>query len=161
MTCAYAPSGNYVACGGLDNICSIYNLKTREGNVRVSRELAGHTGRLDPSADTKRRFEGWISAVTFGTTGNTEFLRGTCSLCFYLEILLGSSVKLHRIHLGFYELVSDLLSSSSGASPDVSEKKLENSKPQTTRGRCARRNVHMTEHLIAPIFGKGCIYLTR
>jgi WD40 repeat protein len=46
MTCSYAPSGNYVACGGLDNICSIYNLKTREGNVRVSRELAGHTGRL-------------------------------------------------------------------------------------------------------------------
>lgn len=45
MTCAYAPSGNYVACGGLDNICSIYNLKTREGNVRVSRELPGHTGR--------------------------------------------------------------------------------------------------------------------
>lgn len=44
MTCAYAPSGNYVACGGLDNICSIYCLKTREGNVRVSRELPGHTG---------------------------------------------------------------------------------------------------------------------
>lgn len=31
MTCAYAPSGNYVACGGLDNICSIYNLRTKEG----------------------------------------------------------------------------------------------------------------------------------
>ncbi|MEQ2206688.1 Guanine nucleotide-binding protein G(I)/G(S)/G(T) subunit beta-1 [Xenoophorus captivus] len=46
MTCAYAPSGNYVACGGLDNICSIYNLKTREGNVRVSRELAGHTAHV-------------------------------------------------------------------------------------------------------------------
>ncbi|EDV24201.1 Guanine nucleotide-binding protein subunit beta-1 [Trichoplax sp. H2] len=46
MTCAYAPSGNYVACGGLDNICSIYSLKTREGNVRVSRELPGHTGYL-------------------------------------------------------------------------------------------------------------------
>uniref|UniRef100_A0A673GI00 Guanine nucleotide-binding protein subunit beta-1-like n=1 Tax=Sinocyclocheilus rhinocerous TaxID=307959 RepID=A0A673GI00_9TELE len=45
MTCAYAPSGNYVACGGLDNICSTYSLKTREGNVRVNRELAGHTGR--------------------------------------------------------------------------------------------------------------------
>jgi guanine nucleotide-binding protein G(I)/G(S)/G(T) subunit beta-1 len=25
MTCAYAPSGAYVACGGLDNICSIYS----------------------------------------------------------------------------------------------------------------------------------------
>ena len=46
MTCAYAPSGNFVACGGLDNICSIYSLKTREGNVRVSRELPGHTGNL-------------------------------------------------------------------------------------------------------------------
>lgn len=47
MTCAYAPSGNFVACGGLDNICSIYSLKTREGNVRVSRELPGHTGERD------------------------------------------------------------------------------------------------------------------
>lgn len=46
MTCAYAPSGCFVACGGLDNICSIYSLKTREGNVRVSRELPGHTGYL-------------------------------------------------------------------------------------------------------------------
>src|SRR6185437_5203013 len=31
MTCAYSPSGNFVACGGLDNICSIYNLRKREG----------------------------------------------------------------------------------------------------------------------------------
>lgn len=46
MTCAYAPSGSFVACGGLDNICSIYSLKTREGNVKVSRELPGHTGYL-------------------------------------------------------------------------------------------------------------------
>lgn len=35
MTCAYAPTGSYVACGGLDNLCSIYSLKTREGNVKV------------------------------------------------------------------------------------------------------------------------------
>lgn len=49
MTCAYAPSGNYVACGGLDNICSIYSLKTREGNVRVTRELPGHTGKDEAS----------------------------------------------------------------------------------------------------------------
>ena len=46
MTCAYSPSGSFVACGGLDNICSIYSLKTREGNVRVSKELQGHTGYL-------------------------------------------------------------------------------------------------------------------
>lgn len=34
----------FVYTGGLDNVCSIYSLKTREGNVRVSRELQGHTG---------------------------------------------------------------------------------------------------------------------
>lgn len=46
MTCAYSSSGSFVACGGLDNLCSIYSLKTREGSVKVSRELAGHAGYL-------------------------------------------------------------------------------------------------------------------
>lgn len=46
MTCAYSASGNFVACGGLDNICSIYNLRTRDGPVRPARELSGHTGYL-------------------------------------------------------------------------------------------------------------------
>ncbi|KAG2185129.1 hypothetical protein INT44_001919, partial [Umbelopsis vinacea] len=46
MTCAYAPSGNFVACGGLDNICSIYNLRTRDGPNRAARELSAHTGYL-------------------------------------------------------------------------------------------------------------------
>ena len=46
MTCAFAPSGNFVACGGLDNICSIYNLRTKEGTVKVARELSAHTGYL-------------------------------------------------------------------------------------------------------------------
>ena len=48
MTCAYAPSGNFVACGGLDNICSIYPLKNKEsgGSIKVSRELSAHTGYL-------------------------------------------------------------------------------------------------------------------
>jgi guanine nucleotide-binding protein G(I)/G(S)/G(T) subunit beta-1 len=46
MTTAYSPSGNYVACGGLDNICSIYNLSSRDGPTRVARELSGHSGYL-------------------------------------------------------------------------------------------------------------------
>lgn len=47
MTCAYAPSGNFVACGGLDNICSIYNVRPKDGGViRVSKELSAHTGYL-------------------------------------------------------------------------------------------------------------------
>ncbi|KAM5535998.1 hypothetical protein V8D89_010256 [Ganoderma adspersum] len=47
MTCAYSPSGSYVACGGLDNICSIYNLHSKEGNnVKGARELSAHSGYL-------------------------------------------------------------------------------------------------------------------
>jgi len=46
MTCAYSPSGGFVACGGLDNICSDYNLRSRELPIRVTRELNAHTGYL-------------------------------------------------------------------------------------------------------------------
>lgn len=47
MTCAYSPSGSFVACGGLDNICSIYNLHSKEGtNIRGARELSAHSGYL-------------------------------------------------------------------------------------------------------------------
>jgi len=47
MTCAYSPSGGLVACGGLDNICSIYNLRLgREPTIRVWRELNAHAGYL-------------------------------------------------------------------------------------------------------------------
>ena len=38
---------NQVACGGLDNICSIYNLDSKESSgTKVARELAAHTGYL-------------------------------------------------------------------------------------------------------------------
>jgi len=46
MTCAFSPSGKKVACGGLDNICSIYNLDSKEQPIKVGRELAAHTGYL-------------------------------------------------------------------------------------------------------------------
>jgi len=46
MTCAYAPTGGYVACGGLDNICSVYNLKSKDVPIRPCRELSAHTGYL-------------------------------------------------------------------------------------------------------------------
>ena len=45
MTCAYAPSGNLIACGGLDNICSVYNLK-KDPISTPHRELQYHTGYL-------------------------------------------------------------------------------------------------------------------
>lgn len=46
MTCAFSPSGTLVACGGLDNICSVYNLRNKEAPIKVERELNSHTGYL-------------------------------------------------------------------------------------------------------------------
>ncbi|KAK1397224.1 Guanine nucleotide-binding protein subunit beta-2 [Heracleum sosnowskyi] len=47
MTCAFSPSGQSVACGGLDSIYSIFNLNSsmdKDGNMPVSRMLSGHKG---------------------------------------------------------------------------------------------------------------------
>jgi len=48
MTCAYSPEGTYVASGGLDNLCSIFNVKDSVGwEVRQPhRELQQHEGYL-------------------------------------------------------------------------------------------------------------------
>jgi len=50
MTCAYSPSGNMVACGGLDNLCSVYKLpqgqKEGAGAQKTYGELAQHEGYL-------------------------------------------------------------------------------------------------------------------
>jgi len=45
MCCGYSPSGEFVASGGLDNICSVWNLKTNNNNKPL-RELNSHTGFL-------------------------------------------------------------------------------------------------------------------
>lgn len=48
MTCAFEQQENaFVACGGLDNICSIYKLNSSEASgPRAHKELAGHDGYL-------------------------------------------------------------------------------------------------------------------
>lgn len=48
MTCAYSPSMLYVACGGLDNLCSIYpaNLEQAETTEHPDKELNRHDGYL-------------------------------------------------------------------------------------------------------------------
>lgn len=50
MTCAYSPTGSMVACGGLDNLCSVYKLPTQKDPVTSAQktyaELAQHEGYL-------------------------------------------------------------------------------------------------------------------
>jgi len=45
ITCGMAPSGDFVASGGLDNICSVWLIKN-QNPTKVTRELAGHDGFL-------------------------------------------------------------------------------------------------------------------
>jgi len=48
MSCAFSPSGTYVACGGLDNIVTVYNIDENTlglpTNVNPYRELQQHEG---------------------------------------------------------------------------------------------------------------------
>lgn len=50
MTCAYSPTGNLVACGGLDNLCSVYKLPSSKDGANTQQkthgELAQHEGYL-------------------------------------------------------------------------------------------------------------------
>lgn len=48
MTVSYSKSGNLVACGGMDNMCTIYDLANRDvdGGIKLKRELVGLEGFL-------------------------------------------------------------------------------------------------------------------
>lgn len=49
MACDYSPESTWVASGGLDNVCSIFSLKTdttKDGPIKATRELESHTGYL-------------------------------------------------------------------------------------------------------------------
>lgn len=88
MTCAYAPSGNFVACGGLDNMCSIYSLKSREGNVKVSRELSGHTGErpsLPSHPEGSREVAGWLAGGGSAARALSSPPPGYLSCCRFLD----------------------------------------------------------------------------
>jgi len=72
MTCAYSPSGHFVACGGLDNLCSVYKLPGKDGgqsDQRTTHELAQH--------------EGYLSCCRFITDNEIITSSGdsTCILC--------------------------------------------------------------------------------
>ena len=45
MTCAFSPAGTHVASGGLDNICTVYDLEKQVASPGEHAQiLSGHTG---------------------------------------------------------------------------------------------------------------------
>jgi len=89
MTCAYSPSGSLVACGGLDNLCSIYNLRNEKENdketIKVSKELQAHTG--------------YLSSCKFVTDSFILTSSGDMS-CILWDVEKGSVVQKFQEHTG-------------------------------------------------------------
>lgn len=73
MTCAYSPSGQYVACGGLDNLCTVYNVRAQSQS-----SSAADT----PPAYELRAHEGYLSSCRFLDDGQILTASGdsTCIL---------------------------------------------------------------------------------
>jgi len=93
MTCAFEQSSNgLVACGGLDNMCSIYQVTTEIGAVtRASKELAGH--------------EGYISCCRFLGKSNMVTSSGDSS-CIYWDNETGAAITNFNEHTGDCMFVS-------------------------------------------------------
>ncbi|KAL7547534.1 hypothetical protein ACHAWF_010818 [Thalassiosira exigua] len=88
MTCAFEQSkGNLIACGGLDNVCSIYNIQQQSGanNARAARELVAH--------------DGYLSCVRFVDEGHVVTSSGDSS-CIYWDAQSGDVVKTFNDHTG-------------------------------------------------------------
>lgn len=87
MTCSFSPSGAFVACGGLDNICSLYSLRPNESNqqIRVCRELNAHTG--------------FLSCCRFLNDGKIVTSSGD-QTCMLWDIEAGTKISDFRSHTG-------------------------------------------------------------
>lgn len=93
MTCAFEQSkGNLVACGGLDNLCSIYQLNQPQV-MRSYRELAAH--------------DGYLSCCRFINEGSILTSSGD-STCMLWDIELGQSKLTFSDHEGDVMSVSIL-----------------------------------------------------
>lgn len=86
MTCAFEQSkGNLIACGGLDNVCSIYNIQSQSANPRAQKELVAH--------------DGYLSCCRFVDEGHVITSSGDSS-CIYWDVTSGDVLKTFTDHTG-------------------------------------------------------------
>jgi len=86
MTCAFEQSkGNLIACGGLDNVCSIYNIQQTANNARATKELVAH--------------DGYLSCCRFVDEGHVITSSGDGS-CIYWDVSGGDVLKTFTDHTG-------------------------------------------------------------
>lgn len=86
MTCAFEQSkGNLIACGGLDNVCSIYNIQQQSTNARATKELVAH--------------DGYLSCCRFVDEGHVVTSSGDSS-CIFWDVTSGDVLKTFNDHTG-------------------------------------------------------------
>eukprot|EP00814_Leptocylindrus_danicus_P016987 CAMPEP_0116024294 /NCGR_PEP_ID=MMETSP0321-20121206/12221_1 /TAXON_ID=163516 /ORGANISM="Leptocylindrus danicus var. danicus, Strain B650" /LENGTH=353 /DNA_ID=CAMNT_0003495977 /DNA_START=259 /DNA_END=1320 /DNA_ORIENTATION=+ len=86
MACAFEQSsGGMVACGGLDNLCSIYSLQPGTQTVRATKELAAH--------------DGYLSCCRFVDETHIATSSGD-STCIYWDVESGEVVTTFSDHRG-------------------------------------------------------------
>ena len=97
MTCAYAPGGQFVASGGLDNMCSIFNISdTKTFPVPVLCELNQH--------------EGFISSCRFVGDSNKILTASGDKTCMLWDVAGRNVIKTFGEHEGpvmRFEPISD------------------------------------------------------
>ncbi|KAK0583426.1 hypothetical protein LWI29_036872 [Acer saccharum] len=83
MTCAFSPTGQSVACGGLDSVCSIFNLNSptdKDGNLQVSRTLIGHKGLRTSvfGGEFQSGHTADVLSVSINGSNSRMFVSGSC-----------------------------------------------------------------------------------
>ncbi|XP_078430424.1 GTP binding protein beta 1 isoform X2 [Wolffia australiana] len=83
MTCAFAPNGQFIASGGLDSACSVFDLLApadNDGNLPVARTLTGH--------------KGYVSSCQYVTDDETHLVTGSGDqTCVLWDITTGQKVS--------------------------------------------------------------------
>ncbi|XP_031484280.1 guanine nucleotide-binding protein subunit beta-2 [Nymphaea colorata] len=84
MTCAFSPNGQSVACGGLESVCSIFNLSSqtdKDGNLPISRTLNGH--------------KGYVSSCQYVPDDDTHLITGSGDhTCISWDVTTGQRVSI-------------------------------------------------------------------
>ncbi|WFD36324.1 G protein subunit beta [Malassezia cuniculi] len=84
-SCAYAPKAPVVASGGLDSVCSLYNLRSRQSlvSVPIAQSLIGH--------------QGYISAIEFHGDSQVVTASGD-STCALWDVASGTRIRSFTRH---------------------------------------------------------------
>jgi guanine nucleotide-binding protein subunit beta-5 len=86
MACAYAPSGQMIACGGLDNKCSVVPLSFEDDILQKKRSVATHTS--------------YMSCCTFLRSDNLLLTGSGDSTCAIWDVESGQMIQNFHGHTG-------------------------------------------------------------